>query len=46
MKVDRSFRYVADEAGNIAGWMRTAKDSPDRVYGFGQDSDIVKIPDR
>jgi hypothetical protein len=41
MKVDRNFQY-----GPGAGWMKTQQNSPDRIYGFGHDSDIVKIPAR
>jgi hypothetical protein len=45
MKVDRNFQYGVDKTG-WAAWLNTQESSPDRIYGFGHDSDIVKIPTR
>lgn len=45
MHVDKNFQYGVDKTG-WAAWLNTQESSHDKVYGFGPDSDIVKIPER
>lgn len=43
-KYDPSFKYTEDGApfsGLSAGWMRTERPSPEKIYGFGPDSNIT-----
>ena len=45
LKVDRNFAYgVVPRGVFAASWMETQQNSPDKVYGFGPPSDVVKVP--
>jgi hypothetical protein len=45
-KFDAQYKYADDGApfsGLSAGWMRVETPSPEKIYGFGPDSDIVIV---
>lgn len=45
LRQDPTFSYGEDKPGGSfwAGWMDTQAQSPDRIYGFGPPSDIVRV---
>ena len=44
---DPNFNYGTVPKGVFAAsWMKTQQDSPDKIYGFGPPSDVVKVPEK